>query len=131
MSIVQKRIRALDTYDGTSKAAASVWVAVDHDDWTETKKLALDQFFMDSHTETENYSATSTSVIRTYGTAFSGAGSYYYSIKAYKIINIKVGGSTVAVRQDVPYHDLTLTAAGFTLTLAEYTSVVVKYFMFE
>ena len=70
------------------------------------------------HIETGNATLDSTAVSVTYSREFASA-DHYLSVQAFRIIAIPGTGN---VRQDIPYHSLTQTTTGFTLTLAEYNS---------
>ena len=137
MAIVQTRIYELDVYTQLASGAggyispAEIWLAVDNSTWTDSKKFSLQQMLIDNHIESTTLSSlSSVSVSASFGSSFSDA-NYYLNIWAYKEVTKKIGGSNVTVRQDVPFHSLVTAVDGFTLTLYEYSGVIVKYFAYE
>ena len=133
---VQKRITALDTYTQLSAgdvgyiAPSAVFVAVDNSGWTESKKFSLSNFLVSNHWESSRLSGlASTAVVETFGSDMSSA-NYYMDIQVYKEINFTIGGASVVLREDVPYHDLVQVVGGFSLTLSEKTGTIISYFAF-
>ncbi len=129
MTLIQKRIPELLPY--TQKAVGeegyddptTISIAVDKADWDEAMKIPLSILMANHHIETATISPSSTSVSVSYNVPFDNS-SYYFSILVYKVVTIPSVGD---VRQTVPYHDLTKTVNGFSLTLAEYADVLITY----
>ena len=134
MSLIQKRIHELLPYTqlGVGESGyidpATIWAALDRSDWTEPMKFSLAEFLSSNHIETASISPTSTSVTVSYQTAFNNSSYYFARLQVYKIVTIPGLGD---VQKTIPYYDLTTTVNGFTLTLAEYTDVVITYFASE
>lgn len=90
--------------------------------------LWRDQVTDTNHVETGNATVDDTTVSVTYAREFAGT-TYYLSIQAFRILAIAGAGN---VRQDIPYHSLSQTTSGFSLTLAEYEAGdVVRFYAVE
>ena len=136
MAITQKRITELDEYTQLSPSVEgyinpnAIWLAIDNSTWTESKRLSLADFLADKHWENGKVNADGNPNTIEYDSAFTSA-NYYLDIKAYKTTTITVGGSSVSVREQIPYHSLVQTAASFSLVLSENVGVSISYLAFE
>jgi len=134
--ITQKRINELGVYTQEAsghpdyKDPTTVWVALDHVDWTESKKFSLSQFIVANHLEAANLSTSTIAVDAPFGSNFSTA-TYYLNIQCYKETILDLGGSPVTIRTDVPYHSLVKEVGKFSIVVSETTDVVISYFAFE
>lgn len=135
MALTQKRINVLDPYTQEAvghedyKNPTTVWLALDHADWTESKKFSLAQFIISNHFEAANLTTVIPLVEEDFGTAYSDT-TYYLEIQCYKEITLPIGGSDVTLRENVPYHSLTKLTTGFSIVVSETTDVVISYFAF-
>ncbi len=133
MILIQQRIPELETYVQLASGEvgfidpATIWVAVDKSSWSDARKMSLADFLSNSHIETANIASGSTSLSGTYDSAFESGG-YYFNLQVYKVVSIPGVGD---VRESVPYHSLATTVNGFTLTLSEFTDVVIVYYASE
>lgn len=130
--ILQQRIYELDLYDQLSPAEegyvdpSTLFFAVDKVGWAKPKKILMSNFLFADHIEAGSATITSVNVSVTYDTSF-GTLNYVLMIYAYK--EEDMGGNIV--RSSVPYHSLVETKDGFSLTLEEFSGVVIKYFAYE
>lgn len=136
MAILQQRIYELETYTQVSSGIEGyenpnqLFLAVDKVGWAKPKRMVLADMFFASHIEAGRATATALAFTHDWDTEFDTS-TYLLMIEAVKVEVMDIDGNPVNVETSIPYHSLVLTTSGFSLTLAEYTGVIIKYFAVE
>lgn len=134
MAIIQKRINQLAIYEQLDPGdvgyipPTNLWLAVDYNGWTESKKMLLDDFLATFHLESgrlSNLASRSVSIV--YGTPFS---SFSGGITVWR----EYDRSGDTIREKVLIKDLSETNTGFSFEIdadESLTGVFVNYNYFE